>query len=117
MEDVSFDNDTAYSQLKLVIRNSGGVTAQIQTLYVYDGDTRILKKDGIDYAIAAGETREIGFTEASSWVSTHLSTPEDSVISDLEWTIGFELSHAYTVRLVTDNGFAIEGTYYSPGSW
>ena len=55
-EEVSFDLVSTDSQIKMVIRNSGGVTAQIQTLYVYDGDTRLVKEDDIAYAIGAGET-------------------------------------------------------------
>lgn len=120
-EEVSFSQFTSasgtYSQLKAVIRNAGGVTAQIQTLYVYDGDTRIVKKDSIGYAISAGATAEVGFTAASAWNEAAQDAPLNKTITGVTWNTDFDTASAYTVRLVTDNGFTIEGTYYSPSSW
>ncbi len=118
LEEVTFDNATNDEQLMLIVRNAGGVTAQIQTIYVYDGDTRILKYDTIAYAIAAGETAEIGVTNnTSAWVTTNIALPEDSVHTNVGFIGDFVVSHAYNIKIITDNGFTIEGTYYSPGSW
>lgn len=124
IEDVAIDYQGTASQLKLNIRNSGGVTTQIQTLYVYDGDTRMVKYDGINYAIPAGETKEIGFTEAADWSTTVVTAPDDKTYErDSTPTFAlaadedFVVSHAYTIKIVTDNGFTVEGTYYSPSSF
>lgn len=117
-EEVSFDNATGnIFQVKMVIRNAGGVTAQIQTFYLYLGDTRLLKVDDVAYAISAGDTAELGFannTDPGVWVDDGLSDPIRT--TDTE---DFELlvSKAYSVRIVTDNGFTIEGTFYTPSGW
>ena len=120
-EEVTFslgtDSDATHSQVKMVVRNAGGVTAQIQTLYVYDGDTRLVKEDDIGYAIAAGETAEIGFTELGAWNTTVSDAPAENTDVSITWSADFTLSKAYSVRVVTDNGFTIEGTYYTPSSW
>lgn len=113
----SHETNTNYSQIKLVVRNAGGVTAQLQTLYIYDGDTRMIKIDDIAYAIAAGATAEIGFTEDSAWDVTVQDAPEDNTVTGIELSSHLLVSHAYSARLVTDNGFTIEGTYYSPSGW
>lgn len=113
----NYSTNTNFSQIKLVVRNAGGVTAQLQTLYIYDGDTRMIKIDGIAYAIAAGATAEIGFTEDSSWNTDVQAAPEDNTVTDISLESHFVVSHAYTIRTVTDNGFTIEGTYYSPSGW
>ncbi len=113
----NYSVNTNFSQIKLVVRNAGGVTAQLQTLYIYDGDTRMVKLDDIAYAIAAGETAEIGFTMAPSWNETVSSLPADKIVIGITLSSHLVVSHAYTTRLVTDNGFTIEGTYYSPSGW
>ncbi len=117
-EEVQFDLVSTDSQLLVVIRNAGGVTASIQTIYIYDGDTRVVKEDAIDFAIAAGDTAEIGLTDhTTAWQIDNLALPEDDISVDVSFTSPFVVSHAYTIRIVTDNGFTIEGTYYSPSGF
>lgn len=122
-EDVQFDNTSGVSEIIIAIRNGGGVVAQLQTLYIYDGDTRIVKKDDIGYAIDVGALLEVGFSESDTWKSAganNLTEPDllvGETFFDVEFITDFVTSHAYTIRLVTDNGFTIEGTYYSPSSF
>lgn len=114
-EDVTIDYAGTDSQLKINIRNAGSVTASIQTLYIYDGDTRMVKLSDIAHAIPAGQTHELGFTGSTTWEG---SVPEaDDVTKHFSLATNFVTSHAYKIKIVTDNGFTIEATYYSPSEW
>jgi len=115
-EEVIFDLAGTESQIKFVVRNSGGVTAVIQTVYIYKGDTRLVKQDDIDYPIPAGDTAEMGLTSAGEWTGT-LAAPEVLPETSVTWIASFELNTAYSVKVITDNGFTIEGTFYSPTEW
>jgi len=118
-EEVVFDEASGEDQVKYTIRNSGGVTAVIQTVYIYKGDTRLVKQDGIDHPIPAGDTMEFGITEdGAAWEVGSMAAPEVTALLTVLWTTpGLELNTAYSVKVVTDNGFTIEGTFYSPGEW
>lgn len=118
IETVEIDYVSGGSQLKIILRNTGGVTAMIETLYIYDGDTRMVKHDDINYALGAGTVQEIGFTKhTDSWSTINIAGPDDKTVVSVAFVGSFELSHAYTIKIVTDNGFTMEGTYYSPGTW
>jgi len=117
-EEVVFDVANSENQIKFVVRNSGGVTAVIQTVYIYQGDTRIVKQDDVDHPISAGETAEMGLSDdAEEWETGNLAEPVNDVVVAVTWNDNFALSTAYSVKVVTDNGFTIEGTYYSPSAW
>lgn len=114
MEDIQFGYTNSFNELIIVIRNAGGVTAQIQTLYVYDGDTRMVKQDDISYAIGAGGTAQLGFTEGGEFQGSY---ENDYDVTSVTWNTDLVEAHTYTIRIVTDNGFTIAGTYYTPGGW
>jgi flagellin-like protein len=115
IDEVLFYNTSNNFAVRITIRNTGSVAAVIQTIYVYDSDTQIIKKDGIGYAIQAGTLRSVGITNATSWNSTTWGSVDKEIANVAAFAL--ELSHPYRIKIVTDNGFAAEGTYYTPSEW
>jgi len=121
---VSWYDDSGHYALKATLRNTGGVAANIETLYIWDSETLIVTLEDIGFAIAPSAVSKLGFCEATAGV------PDDTT----EWTSAFgdadidnvdtitiegglfSPSHSYKVKLVTDNGFMVEGTYYTPST-
>lgn len=84
------------TDVEITIRNTGTVGAVIKTVYVYKSDTLIQKFDAtgpLPIAYSAGELK--AFT-------LDMSTP------------ALDQSSAYQIKVVTDIGFSVEGTYYTP---
>ena len=135
IEEVLFGqyNDGAgniYDGFKVTIRNTGTVTATIQTLYVYKGDAEIIRWDTISSALSASTLGTLGFADdTAQWSSlkpsgmgtlpsknakigsTGVSTTWLTTVADLS------LSAAYSVKIVTDNGFVVQGTFYTPSAF
>ena len=111
--------EVSINAIKITIRNTGSVAAVIQTIYVYKGGTQILKKDGIGYAIPAGSLGEIGLKEDDgAWSNMKPSLgSEPTRTFEVTFSKDLQTSAAYLVKIVTDNGFTAEGTYYSPSSF
>jgi len=124
IDDVTIDGvlyalEPALNAVKISIRNTGSVAAVIQTVYIYKGDTQILKKDGIGYAIPATTLEEVGLkTTGTTWtvLKPSLGT-EPSQHFEVTFAKDLEESSAYIVKVVTDNGFSVEGTYYTPSAF
>ena len=113
LEEVLFQKTAGpKSAIKISLRNTGTVTAMIQTIYIYKGDTSITTKDGISYAISAGQLKSIGLNEETSWTS--VGTPDDPLTTLPAFSAEFSASTAYTIKVVTDNGFVVVGTFYTP---
>jgi len=122
VDEVLFGRDSGgtKSGILISIRNTGSVAAVIQTVYVYKGDTQILKKDGFGYAITAGAVKSLGFSEVA-WTDLRsggikLPTPDETYVSET-FSSDLVVSSAYLVKVVTDNGFSVEGTYYTPSAF
>jgi flagellin-like protein len=123
VDEVLFGRDSGGTGCGILvsIRNTGSVAAVIQTVYVYKGDTQILKKDGFGYAITAGAVKSLGFSEVA-WANLRsggikLPTPDKTYDSGITFSSDLEFSSAYLVKVVTDNGFSVEGTYYTPSAF
>ncbi len=83
-----------YNFIKVSIRNTGTVGAVIKTIYVYKQDTLLQTFSGTE-AFSAGELRDITVV-----MTTDLQT-----------------ATAYNIKAVTDIGFSMEGTYYTPNTF
>ena len=111
--------------IKISIRNTGTVGAVIQTVYVYQQDTQLYKFDGLSIAFSAGELKAVGCTNVTmattdDWEDavTGADLGEIDVIKDgLSMTIPLETATAYRIKMVTDIGFSVESTYYTPNQW
>ena len=108
------------------IRNTGTVPATIQTIYVYQGGALVTSQDGIGYTLAAGTMKGLGFkpttpttlwTDLSSGGTTWTSGPATPETTAVTFNVDLHVAYSYDVKIVTDNGFVIEGYYYAPGSW
>jgi len=123
IEQVQFDSvtigGTDYNYIKIAIRNTGTVGVVIKTVYVYKGDTQIWKFDSVDVAFSAGDLKEVGFTNALNWGSSKLSVPdiEKPILPITFGDLRLEKASAYVIKIVTDIGFSVEGTYYTPNKW
>jgi flagellin-like protein len=93
IEQVRFPTSTS---IIISIRNTGTVGAMIKTVYVYKSDTLIRKFDSIDTAYSAGELKDL--------VNLMPYSP-------------LQVASAYSIRVVTDIGFSVKGTYYTPNTW
>ena len=81
--------------INVTIRNVGSTGTKIQTLYVTNGGTSYVKDWSADNLINIGAKREMCFyTDGFNWTD----------------------NEAYDIKVVTDNGFTVDGTYYSPAS-
>jgi len=136
IEDVQFGRDETGTgegtqigdALKITIRNTGSVPVIIQTIYVYKGDNQVVRKDGIAFAISAAEVKailleETGITLGSVLPAISADSGDKEItgqtIKGYNSTTPAELSKssAYVIKVVTDNGFISEGTYYTPSAW
>lgn len=97
LEMVEFTNSTGGSNdwVNVTIRNVGSTATKIQTMYATVGGTTYVADYSPALLINIGAKREINF-EAD----------------DFNWTN----NEAYDLKVVTDNGFTVDGTYYSPAS-
>jgi archaeal type IV pilus assembly protein PilA len=101
LEVVKFTNATINGKelVNVTIRNVGSVGTKIQTMYVTYSDTTYSQDYTVNNTIAVGKTREISFGS-------------DELPSGFSW----DYSEAYDIKIVTDNGFTVEGTFYAPNS-
>ena len=111
---------------KISIRNTGTVPVVIQTIYIYQGSTQLFVKDQIGYALGAGTVKSLGLinTDSSNFgtltvksAGITLTDPTQYVYVGTAWSTDLVASKAYTIKIVTDNGFNIEGVYYAPTSF
>ena len=81
-------------RVEIVVRNTGSVAAVIETLYLTYPNSTVAVHDLGGTVIQPGRTCTFNVTlSAGSY---------------------WEAGKAYGVKIVTDNGFTAEGTYYSP---
>ncbi len=120
---VSWYNDTEVTVdygVKVTLRNTGGVAANIETLYIWVSETLIVTLEDIGYAIGPSSVQKLGFTQIHTTTDHWLSFYDDADVDNVDTiTIegdGFLPSHSYKIKLVTDNGFMVEGTYYTPST-
>lgn len=105
--------------VKITIRNTGSVPTTIETVYLYKGDAQIATLTSVDMPIA---DRELGTLSMESNDSVNWTTfvPAIGVMVEADRnnaTSGdFDLvaGSGYLIKVVTDNGFSVEGTYYAP---
>jgi len=132
LEEVQFnvkeiDNLTAGKEqfIKISIRNTGTVGAVIKTVYVYQQDTQLYKFDGLNIAFSANELKAVGFTNSTAekiptkteW-GTYASLGEVDVIkAGIDMDTDLETATSYRIKMVTDIGFMVESTYYTPNEW
>lgn len=133
IDEVMFANDNTTDSLwatKVTIRNTGSVAAIIDTVILYRGEAQIFKQDGIGFAVQSKTLGTFGICE-------DLLAPVDAVI-DFVWTgtipdmgqvpnadnqydatynADLVTSTGYVIKVVTDNGFAVSGTYYTSSSF
>lgn len=90
---------TSNAWINVTIRNVGGVGTKIETIYVTYGSTTYAQDYTTANVIAIKDKREMCFGTAE-------------LPTGFAWTLG----EAYDIKVVTDNGFAVDGTYYAPAS-
>ncbi len=118
IDNVQLDLYNSESQVKIWIRNSGSVPAMIKTFYLYSGETLIAQNNSINHPIPAGDLHEVGFTDDSAaWETGNIAAPVNKVVLSVTFTTDLAVSTAYKVKIVTDNGFSIEGVFYTPTSF
>jgi flagellin-like protein len=92
-------NGTANEWLNVTIRNVGSTTTTIETFYVTVGGNTYVQDFDAANVINVGDKREMCFGGAEM--------PDGFI-----WTTG----EAYDIKVVTDNGFSVDGTFFSPAS-
>lgn len=99
LELVEFAKNGTNDWINVTIRNVGSTTTTIETFYVTVGGNTTLQEITSPNVIGVGDKREFcfGLTEDPSTFS---------------WTYG----ETYDIKVVTDNGFSVDGTYFSPAS-
>ncbi|MDQ1281568.1 MAG: hypothetical protein QG670_2833 [Thermoproteota archaeon] len=133
IENVQFGQDMfgrlAYDGLEVTVQNTGTVTVRIQALYVYNGSEEVIMWNNIGLVLGASDADMLGFADdtalwnfllphmdplpytnarvGSSGVTTTWSTS----------TADLSVSIAYTIKVVTDNGFTVQDTFYTPDSF
>ena len=123
IEEVLFGNTTTgkHTAIKITIRNTGSATATLEVAYVYKGDTQLVRKASLDYAIAAKSIAVFSLEDdnTETWTNYKPSLGSEPSSGHRYDTDDFDLLTAtgYTIKVVTDNGFTVEGTYYSPSGF
>ena len=92
-------NGTNNDWVNVTIRNVGSTGTKIETLYINYGETTYAQDYNSTNTIKIGDKREICFG----------SNELPSVFSWIE-------GEAYDIKVVTDNGFTVDGTYYAPST-
>ena len=85
--------------INVTIRNVGSTGTKIETLYVTYGSTTYAQDYTSANNIGIGAKREICFGN-------------NALPTGFNWTAG----EAYDIKVVTDNGFTVDGTYYAPST-
>ena len=114
------------------IRNAGTVPALIRTIYVYQGGALVTSTDSIStggngYALAAGTMRGLYFkADSTTWNDLSSggtttwsagSVPGTAETTMVTFNANLLKGLPYTIKIVTDNGFSIEGVFYAPSSF
>ena len=90
-------NGASNDWINVTIRNVGSTGTKIETLYVtYDGTIYAQDYTSAN-VIGIGDKREMCFGS-------------NELPSGFSWVEG----EAYDIKVVTDNGFTVDGTYYAP---
>lgn len=119
IDQVQFFNYKDTMQISVSVRNTGTTGAVIQTLYIYRADAQIAKVDKVNMAVPAGVLSTFGFTTAQAvggaqqWYAEPVDATNQITLPAGE----LKTSSAYMIRMVTDNGFSVEGTYYTPNNF
>jgi len=98
LEIVEFSG-TSNVWINVTIRNVGSAGTKIETLYVTYGDTTYSQDYTSANVIAVKDKREMCFGS-------------DELPTGFSWVEG----EAYDIKVVTDNGFTVDGTYYAPST-
>jgi len=124
LEEVQFNVNDTEQFIKISIRNTGTVGAVIKTVYVYQQDTQLYKFDGLDIAFSANSLQAVGCTNATMTIAEWENEANDvglgeiDVIKDkLSMPTALKTATAYRIKMVTDIGFSVESTYYTPNEW
>ena len=110
------------------IRNTGTVSATIQTLYVYRNGALVAFKDGINTPIGptSGLVPTFGLTDEATWGTPAITSggiaiskpvTYNSAGTGLIFNLPLIAGATYDIKIVTDNGFNIEGYYSAPSTW
>ena len=92
-------NGTSNDWVNVTIRNVGSVGTKIETLYITCGENTYAQDYNSTNTIAIEDKREMCFGS-------------NELPSGFSWTEG----EAYDIKVVTDNGFTVDGTYYAPST-
>ena len=83
--------------VNVTIRNVGSTGTKIETIYITYGGTNYAQDYTSANVIGVGDKREMCFGS-------------NELPSGFVWIDG----EAYDIKVVTDNGFTVDGTYYAP---
>jgi len=108
--------------IKISIRNTGTVGAVIKTVYVYQQDTQLYKFDDLNIAFSANQLQDIGFTNSTSTIKNSWNDNSglgecDVVKNTMSTPTALGTATSYRIKMVTDIGFSVESTYYTPNEW
>ena len=130
MDEVLFGNGTGADEfcVKVTIRNTGSVPTVIESIYVYKGDAQIATVTGVDFALGEKDIAAITLEQAAAatWANYlpdmgtepgSVGVPGERNQNIATWTTALETASGYLVRVVSDGGFTVEGTYYSPSDF
>jgi len=100
---------------KLTIRNTGSVAAIIDTVILYKGEAQVFKSDGIGYAVQSKTLGVFGLVETGfNWTG---EVPDmgvaPGIVKTVIYNVDLTTSTGYVIKVITDNGFAVSGTYYT----
>lgn len=98
------DTDT----IEITVRNTGAIPATIATIYVRTPDDKFIRQDW-----ASSNVIPTRGTVTFIFGALGPGTAGPTLSSAL---LGYQISQGYVIRVVTDNGFAVEGTYSAPPS-
>ena len=134
LDEVLFGNYTEDDQyagnysVKVTIRNTGSVPTVIESVYVYKGDAQIATITNVDFALGEKDVAAITLEQAGSgatWAnySPDMGTepgtsnvPGERNTGITTWSRALQTASGYLIRVVSDGGFTVEGTYYSPSN-
>lgn len=114
---VDFQKKSEVYNINVTIRNTGSVYANVETIYVYKGESLVTKAQ---YFASSGDTYTTYYSIPAGTakvlvLTTDTATPivgANAYHANLSFTL-FSAS-GYTIKVVTDNGFYVEGIYYAP---
>jgi len=122
IDEVLYGNATSGTDfaVKVSVRNTGSVPTVIESIYIYKGDAQIVQSIGIDYTVEEKGLISVSLEEDTGYsFSEYYPSLGGDPDSRKQASFGTDLvtSSGYKIRVVSDNGFVVEGAYYSPSTF